>query len=441
MPFLPSNQFNQNDEELKKKNLLSGESSNFNQNTPPGSNQSSLKPQKSSGSYTNIQQYLNANKDNAAQMGNTIAEGVSNKAETAIGDTTKLAGEKQSVAAVDPYSYLNNPDANKATEYQELKATGGYKGPSDISGTANYNTAFKSTNDAFTDVKNTTTEDGRKTLLENKYKRPDYSLGMKNLDNVLVQNDPTSKQKLNDTYNKYSNIMSMFDNTTKDVSDSIEQSKNTAQANKAKFIPAEEAAYNNLMNPIKTRVGQTNIDNTNAINQLLDSDLTDAELASLGLTRGTSTFGLDYKNYVTPDYTESGINNVANADERAKYKNLMALLGKNENQLTDDGKAVNPFSFDKTKFDSDISAKNTEYNAYLNEGSIGGFQDYLNNLGASGSFSGYEGVSAGDIINILAEYDSAIANGTRKPVSDGYAKHMRNYINNINSQFNSNSKL
>lgn len=369
---------------------ISGESTSFNQ-APPGA-PASLPEKKASGQYTNIQAYLGANTEQAANMGNTITQNVEDKSVQAQDDISKLASEKPNTAAVDPNKYLANPVASDAVEYKALKDTGGYTGPSDLAGTQNYKNAYGSASAADSLVKATGTEEGRMTLLQDQYKRPNYSRGLQTLDQALLQNDPTSKQKFADINQKYSGISSLFNTTATDVGNAINSSKQNALANKQSIMTAEEKAWNDLINPIQARATQQTTDNAALYDRVKDdakdSTLNDESLAALGLSAGQNTYGLNVGGYVNGDKTPVGLNNAANTTERERYAALNALINdQSRNQLTLDGKAITPVQFDKVNFDKDVAKKAAEYNnAYstqtgtiLNPEFIGGY-DYAQQI-------------------------------------------------------------
>lgn len=343
---------------------ISGESTSFN-NEPPGSNTSSARPQKSSGQYTNIQSYLGSNTEQAAQMGNQITQKVEDKSVQAQSDISKLAAEKTNTAAVDPNKYLADPvrtTAQDRQEYAKLRTTGGYEGPADISGTQNYKTAYGSASEADNLVKATGTEEGRMTLLQDQYRRPNYSRGLQSLDQVLLQNDPTSKQKFADINQKYSGIASLFDSTAAEVGNSINQSKRIALSNKNAILNAEAKAWEDLINPIQSRATQANKENPALVQRITDDArdeiLNDETLAMLGLNEGQDIYDLSLGNYLSPNLTQVGLDNVASAEERAKYLALQSLINDpTRTQITADGKQVNPISFNKEQFEKDYAGK------------------------------------------------------------------------------------
>lgn len=338
---------------------VSGASTAFD-SQPPGAPQAG-KP-KSSGQFTNIQGYLGANKEQAQTMGANLVNKVETGAQQAQSDINNFANEKQTVNTVNPNQYLANPAAANKTEYQALRQTGGYTGPNDLSQTQNFQKASASAQKASDLVKNSGTEEGRMNLLQQTYQRPTYSRGMQKLDQVLLQNDPTSKQNLADINQKYSNISSLFDNTANEVGNSINQAKQTALANRQAIVEAENKAKQDLINPIQQRAQQAYQNNLGLIdrvnNDVSDDTLSEETLEALGLSEGQNLYDLNLSSYLTPDKSQVGLNNAANAEERARYTALASLLDDpTMNQITNDGKAINPMSLNRAQFDKDVAAK------------------------------------------------------------------------------------
>ena len=346
---------------------VSGSSTTFD-GQPPGAPQTG-KP-KSSGQFTNIQGYLNANKEQATAMGSNIAGNVEQNAQQAQTNIGKFANEKQAAPVVNPNQYLSNPAAANKTEYQALRNTGGYTGPNDVTQTQNYQAASTSAAKANDLVKASGTEEGRMNLLQETYKRPSYSRGMQKLDQALLQNDAASKQRFADINQKYSNIATMFDNTANEVGNSINQAKQAAASNKQAILAAETQARKDLIDPIQKRAEEANVKNAGLIDRITadasDEILNDESLSNLGLAEGQDLFDLNLGSYITPDKSAVGINNAANAEERSRYSALAALLDDpTMNQITADGKSINPVTFDKGRFEKDVTSKKAEFdNAY-----------------------------------------------------------------------------
>lgn len=404
MPYFinPFDDENKKNEQSDQSNIISGSSNTF--SNQQSANQSPVKSEKSSGAFTNLNKYLDANQEQAGEMGNKIVNSVESVASGAQNKINGLAQEKQNTTQVDTNKYLSDPTKNSDEDiqnYQQLRSNGGYSGPNDISGTTNYGEALKQTENAYQKVQNAGTEEGRIQLLQDEYKRPTYSRGSQVLDNLLLQGNEQSKNSLNDINQKYSGLKTQLETTATDVGNSINQSKLQALENKKLINTAEEETWNNLINPIQQRAVQYNADSKDLVNRigqdLQDETLTDETLRLLGIKEGQKLYDMNLNSYVTPDLTEAGIDNVANADERAKYLALQRLIqDPSRTQITADGKAINPVTFNQAQFDKDFNAKDAEFKR---------FAEATNVHGSSGRYS-----NADPDFYTQADYNNILAN-------------------------------
>lgn len=162
----------------------------------------------SSGSFTNLQNYLDANADQqfgqqvAGKVGATVDEANTAQDQAKSGfnsdvdkNTTKENKDLLETEKNDPLSVANNQDQyDQFTKQRDAT----YSGPKDFVSSDYYQPAYASTKKASDTADSTTTESGRKAYLSQEYARPDYSSGLQKLDNLLIQNDPNSKQAFAD---------------------------------------------------------------------------------------------------------------------------------------------------------------------------------------------------------------------------------------------------
>ncbi|HEY8270748.1 MAG TPA: hypothetical protein VIG33_07645 [Pseudobdellovibrionaceae bacterium] len=344
----------------------------------PGQDASSVPgvKQKTSGNYTNIQSYLDANKEQGDTMGAKIAGDVTSKADDATSKIGAYEAKAPSVQAYDPNEAISRAtslsDSEKA-QYKTNKATGGYSGPQTADGIEGYQDANKAGTEAVAAIKNTGTERGQRELLKQTYNRPQYTAGENNLDQTLVQNSAGSKSRLEQIGPKYSKLSDYLSGANAKVGNAVNAANSQAFANKQAFIPAEQSARTALVSPIQARANQANQNNPAYINRVLDdaSDnvISEETLKALGLNEGQDLFDMKLRDYVNQDWSPVGIDNAATNDERNKYAALNALFDDpTMNQLTVDGKAIEPVKLNKEKFDKDLAAKKAEYNdAYTNQ--------------------------------------------------------------------------
>lgn len=390
MPFLPKSlaQLDEEKKKLQQSNNISGTSNTFD---IPGANQSATAPkaEKKSGSWTNLNQYLSANKEQAGMMADKVVGDIDSTAMSADQKLNQIKaatpGQTQALSVQSlKDDYLSKADQlndDQKTAYNTFKTTGGYSGPSSIYDVSGYTDAESTTKQADQKLKQSQSEGGRQALLKDAYKRPTYTQGQSQLDNLLVQNDAGSKTKFNEVQSKWSNLTSMLEGTTSDVNARIASNQATAQSNKGLFAGAEEAYANEFLNPIKQRATDFNktipAKITSVSSDLSDDVLSADTLAQLGLSEGQNLFNTNLSNYLKTDATQASANNMATAQERAKYAALMSLIGKDATDITSDGKAITPITFDKDRFMSDVKAQQDAFNTEAAQTRAGGQGNYL----------------------------------------------------------------
>ena len=206
------------DEELKKQQEaqsgtptnISGQSAVLSTEAP-----SKMGGAKDSGSFTNLNQYLDANKENAGQMGTKIASDITNQGQatrTGIQDTStefNQLADQGTLAGLDkaPEEARNivnqaktgaknaQIDQNQMSRFGEI-ANATYKGPQDLTGTTKYANTAQQYEKAQQAAKNASSDEGRFSLLKDAYARPTYSQGQQNLDNLLLTGNQGAKENI-----------------------------------------------------------------------------------------------------------------------------------------------------------------------------------------------------------------------------------------------------
>jgi len=370
MPFAAMSK--QDEERLKGQqagvNISGGAGANFATGVPGQEG-----GQKSSGQYANIQSYLDANKPQADAMGQKIAGDVESKAVDAQTKIQGLDAQAPKVDAYDPnsaYSNLGSLSQEQKDQYRNQKATGGYSGPGTVDKVAGYDETQKAASAASTSVKNLGNETGQQQELKNTYARPNYSSGENKLDQVLLQNSDGSRQALEGVTSKYADLDKLFDTTAQKVGGALNTASQQALANKQAVNSAEADQWKNLVDPIQVRADQLNQQNPalyqGVLDDVSDDELLDDTLKRLGISAGQNLYDVNLGSYLSPNLTQVGLNDAANADERSKYQALADLVqDPTRNQITAAGKDINPVSFNKDQFNKDIAGKEAEYkNAY-----------------------------------------------------------------------------
>lgn len=213
MPFLPF--FDPLQEQRNKQNseqIISGGSTTVNQ---AAQNISAPKPVQRSGSWTNLNSYLDANKDNAETLGNNIASNISNvgtQARAGIQNSqndfnsmvdkntiANLSGAKEDSDRIIKQSRENSFDNqindNQVNRFKEV-SNASYKGPQSLDGSQYYQETQGKLNKAKDYQANAQSDEGRFSLLQEMFNRPTYSQGQKNLDNLLLSGNSNAKNSV-----------------------------------------------------------------------------------------------------------------------------------------------------------------------------------------------------------------------------------------------------
>jgi hypothetical protein len=390
MPYVS----NLTEDEKKKQQEQQGSFDVSNSNNSTSFNQSqnnaAPKPVANSGSWVNMQQYLDANKENTGAMADKVVGNVANSGQDAQTKINTLQTTAPGVInKVNADDWFSKPDASKKNEYATLKSTGGYAGPKAVGEIEGYGDTQAAAQKAKTQADSLNNEAGRFNLLQDAYARPDYNQGMKKLDNTLLRQDATAKQKFEGANNQWQGILDQFNTASNQAGQNINANIQTAAANKNDLLAGENKAKQDLINPIQARLSQTTQDNKALADRVLadtqDEILSPETLALLGLSEGQGTYGLNLSSYATPDYTPVGMDNAANADERARYLALAGLIGDpTMNQITDKGQAITPIKFNKDQFSKDAAAKQATYDAETNANISNFDQEIQNEMNRTG---------------------------------------------------------
>lgn len=229
MPYLPYL-----DEEQKKKAEqngqinLSGSSNTINQAAQSVA-PSAPKPVGRSGSWTNLDTYLNANKDNAETMGNTVASNISN-AGSAVRtglqntqtdyntlvdqgtiknlDTAKLDSDNivKQARTANQDNQINDDQVNRFKDISNAT----YAGPNTLNASQYYADTKSKLSKAKDYQNNAQSDEGRFNLLQEMYNRPSYSQGQKSFDNLLIQGNQQAKTNIKGAADSLSDLQSSW---------------------------------------------------------------------------------------------------------------------------------------------------------------------------------------------------------------------------------------
>lgn len=193
--------------------------------TPQSAQQDGGTKKTSSSAFTNLNAYLDANKDQnfgqqvAGRVGSTIheAELAQNQNEAAFRKSVDEGAVDQDKNLIDEVSYSPDrvaSDDKKAASFEKMREAY-YKGPNSFSERADlYQPAQQKTDSAYLAAKEARDETGRKAYLQQEYGakqgRHGYTKGQTKLDNLLIQQDPSARDKFEAHYAKAGQVKDRF---------------------------------------------------------------------------------------------------------------------------------------------------------------------------------------------------------------------------------------
>lgn len=272
----------------------------------------------SSGSFTNLQSYLQANQGNSAankiadnvKSANTTARTSLGEASTDFNQQVQAGGVTKDTSLVDqvtktPVGYTSD---QKTKFQQQLNAN--YGGPDNLTETDKGQQAFKDVTKASQYNQSLKTEPGRFTLLQEMFKRPDYSKGQQTLDQLLIQNDPNAKQTMQGAVDDFGGLDQQYETAKTDAGNAAQARRIEAQeaskyANEALYgVDGKGGAINQRLDSADARVQQRLADQKVQTDQLREAlknrDLTGLspeQVAQLGIPDG-SVYGMDFSDRI-----------------------------------------------------------------------------------------------------------------------------------------------
>lgn len=328
--------------------------------------------------FQNLDKYLQTNESQA--FGNQVLGKVKDQVQDAsqkmneasdqfkqqVNTSNRLPSQEQvSQAIADP----TNADQGQFQDWMKQR----YEGPKSLSESQDaWNKYWSGTNQANTSAKNLGSEAGRFSLLDQYFGRPQYGFGEKSLDNLLVQQSGLGNQTRN-LQNQAASLKSQGQQQARELqgiaaqrAGAVDQSRNAVlnaigldeQGNVK--TGAGAGAIGSQYQAVYDKMGEQNAartqELTNLRNAISSSQLTDAQLASLGLARDQNIYNLDLNKYVTPG-AELNRNQVMSPEQRARIQALSQLAGIEDTFASGAPEAINPaYTFNRSAFDADVAS-------------------------------------------------------------------------------------
>lgn len=387
------------------------------------------------GGWANLNNYLDANKDQGAAMGSQVAGSLNNEAQSAAGAITNdqnnfntQVGQSGASLATDQSKIdqtLANPtkatDADVASFQNDLN--GQYAGPKSIADSSDWSDVAGKAQKASSDLGNTQSEAGREQLLQNQYSRGDYGVGsgMNRLDNLLVSGNADAQKAIQGVNSQWSGINDTLNNAvTQSNQVASQRSADTLAANayaKSHLDTANtglQTAVNSQLDAAKAKSAQ---DYQAAVHNLRNNTAVDGTIDT-----GTATYGLDPSTYLRQGAGPTA-QQAATSDQYAQAAALAKLGGQTDSSLLPSSAAsqagsYKPFSFDKDAFQTAVNQRKTNLdNAHTPEVQQaqalldqrqsladmlknGGSQEGIDKLGAQlygGGWGAHTGIGQGEL--------------------------------------------
>lgn len=338
----------------------------------------------SSGLWTNLNSYLDANKDQSDQMGNQLVGNLNTEGQTAQSGIDKTSQDFQndlnssgtSLTTEQPWldSTLAAPVQNNTSDDDsrfQNDLSGQYAGPNNLSDESSYGDTDTDVNKATTDLGLSGSEAGRMTLLQDQYgaNGQQYNQGEQSLDQLLLEGNPNTQAGLQSSQDQYANLGSNWATAATTANQNSQQRIADTNA-------VNQYAQTGLGNDYTTE--GTNLDNTVASDtaardaayqsMLADaskpSSLTQADAEALGLSPGQTLYNTTLPSYITEGTGQIDRSNVATADDYAKMAALAGLSGQAQTVLpgTAPSGTVGPYvNVNQSQLQSDLAQQAQSY--------------------------------------------------------------------------------
>ena len=390
-----------------------------------GNTQATPAQQNANSGWTNLDSYLNANQDQATQIGQQIAGSVNQagtQAQQDIGNlntgfdaavnqnTTQQNNQAVNQAVSDAGSLTAGQNLSSQDENAfQQQAGASYAGPTDVTSFGGYNQAQQDISNATQEAQETQSEAGRGTLLNQQYQNTSptgYTAGENNLDQMLLQNSAGGQAALQPLEGQWSGLNSALGNAVSTGDAQAQAAAATDQATAANAENALNTATGNFQNNLNTGLAGLETTDQNAWNNL-ETEINGGQLtpdvaAALGIntTDQNVNSGHDYLapnslgTYFTPAATPT-LASYASADQYAQAAALAELAGQPGSSILQPGtiaqagtaQSAPAYSTNVGQYNSDNAAAQAEYKSQVSNAmkQIGNLP--INGLGGTGTIS------------------------------------------------------
>lgn len=312
--------------------------------------QSGAEKKTSSGSFTPLNSYLDANK--SLQFGQQVAGKVGDEltgAETAQDQAEsgfKTAADQGATKSNDDLiSKVKSSPQDVATDDFAKQRDAYYKGPQAFTGSDYSTPASTATDKAYNTAQQTKDEGGRKAYLDQTYGsgagRSDYSAGQQKLDNLLIQADPSSKAAFEQTWQRAGTDKDRFGTLSSALDQYASKSKTDTDAARGAARGAigiddsgnftKDSDLQKILDQAEQGASTYNSQQTTRNNQALDDfksgKLSPEDYAMLGADAGTRSYRVDPSQYLQTG-PQASRDSVLSTENQARVAALARLAGK-----------------------------------------------------------------------------------------------------------------
>jgi hypothetical protein len=330
-----------------------------------------------SGQYTNLQDYLDANK--SLQFGSELAGKVQGDVDSAKQGQANIANEFRQAAGQNTVGYdetLANQakqnaaslDQNQQAQFKNMRDAS-YKGPKQITDLQDYGQVSQQAQKGAQAGQYSGNEAGQRALLQQYYGRPSYSSGQQNLDQFLVKGDESAKPKFQQAQQQAAQLQPGLQDLGAQLAGEGQQAKATTDATKMRLLEeflGPQGRLGQFQNELRGTADSAHQAAQNLYTQ--DQQALAAGQSPFDALKGKTTYNVDPNKYLSlaaqPDYQTT-----TSKDQANQYQALTSLLGQGQEFLNpelagtyDPNSGVN---FNQVGFDAEQQSAQNAYNNFL----------------------------------------------------------------------------
>jgi hypothetical protein len=386
MAFLPSNNFNQDDEEDKTKPQLSSSENVISSGGGAGTSGAPTQAQgggaKSPGTgFVNLQRYLDYNKPKAQSMAQGVSDKIGSDYQAGSGAIQTLGTQASAASAAalpqqtQDFGGLIRSGQSDKIDRNSFDAVyrGDYKAPQlqDLGGFEGAQDTIRRSNETLNAAG---TNAGRKTLMADVFKAPNYSRGESSLDGAIVTADPTARQTIKDKVTATrGGLEKQLEAVGSNLKKANETNLKTAQDRVDPIRAAILQRLGNVDTGLNKQLTQTNAARDRAVagalldaKRLSDTDIL-KELTAKGIKLPDGPLENLSPNFLRDTYVKSLIDggdiqlgDIVTDAQRAEVARLQDLYGQDLGFKYAGASGVdlaNPYSFNKQAFEEAVRAE------------------------------------------------------------------------------------